>query len=230
MLTHTEPDRARPTTAYRGGFREQLAKRIPTAFGMHTFVFLAFASWRAGGLMFVGMAFYKWGMLSAARSPKFYRRLAIGGLVPGLALVAYGIVRTMEDGWTLEYSRFFGVQYNHWGSVLVSTGYLALVMLWCQGKLLGTVFDGLKNRLAAVGRMALTNYLLQTLLCTSLFYGHGLGWFQSKDRIVQMLVVLAVWTLQLILSPIWLERYRFGPFEWLWRSLTYWKLQPLRRL
>ena len=77
--------------------------------------------------------------------------------------------------------------------------------------------------------MALTNYLTQTILCTFVFYGHGLGWFQQTDRLGQMLVVLSVWLLQLIWSPIWLRHFRFGPFEWLWRSLTYAQLQPLRR-
>jgi uncharacterized protein len=77
--------------------------------------------------------------------------------------------------------------------------------------------------------MALTNYLTQTLICTTLFYGHGLGWFQSADRLQQTLVVVAVWAIQLLWSPLWLEHFRFGPFEWLWRSLTYMKLQPLRR-
>jgi uncharacterized protein len=82
---------------------------------------------------------------------------------------------------------------------------------------------------AATGQMALTNYLVQTLICTTIFYGHGLGLFGRVDRVGQILIVFAIWIAQLLFSLWWMERYRFGPFEWLWRSLTYMKRQPLRR-
>jgi uncharacterized protein len=77
--------------------------------------------------------------------------------------------------------------------------------------------------------MALTNYLLQTVICTAIFYGHGFGLFGQLERWTQALVVLAVWLVQLILSPLWLGRFRFGPAEWLWRTLTYMKRQPMHR-
>ena len=82
--------------------------------------------------------------------------------------------------------------------------------------------------LARVGQMAISNYLLQTLLCTSLFYGHGLGQFGNFSRVDQIITVLAASLLQLVFSCLWLRYFRFGPFEWLWRSLTYWQRQPLR--
>jgi uncharacterized protein len=69
---------------------------------------------------------------------------------------------------------------------------------------------------------------MQTLLCGLIFYGHGLGLFGQVERAGQVLIVIAIWALQLILSPIWLRHFRFGPLEWLWRSLTYWTLQPMR--
>ena len=72
------------------------------------------------------------------------------------------------------------------------------------------------------------NYLLQTLICTLLFYGHGLGWYGSVERWQQALVVLCIWSALLLGSPLWLARFRFGPMEWLWRSLTYWRRQPMR--
>jgi uncharacterized protein len=83
--------------------------------------------------------------------------------------------------------------------------------------------------LSAVGRMALTNYLFQTLVCTFIFYGHGLGYYGSVERTGQMLIVFIICLIQLIISPLWLSKFSFGPAEWLWRSLTYWKLQPLRK-
>jgi uncharacterized protein len=77
--------------------------------------------------------------------------------------------------------------------------------------------------------MALTCYLLQTIICTTIFYGHGLGLFGKVNRVEQLVVVLAVWAILLVLSPIWLRRFRFGPFEWIWRCLSYWKIFPFRR-
>jgi uncharacterized protein len=78
--------------------------------------------------------------------------------------------------------------------------------------------------------MALTNYLMQSVVCTLIFYGHGLGFFGAVSRTGQLGVVLGVWVLQLVVSPIWLGRFKFGPMEWLWRSLTYWKAQPMLRV
>ena len=83
--------------------------------------------------------------------------------------------------------------------------------------------------LANVGRMALSNYLLTSILCTLYFNGYGLGNFAKLQRYQLYWVVLAMWTINLIWSPIWLKYFRFGPAEWLWRSLTYWKMQPMRR-
>jgi len=80
-----------------------------------------------------------------------------------------------------------------------------------------------------VGRMAFTNYLMQTVLMTTLFYGHGFGLFGQVERWGQILIVLAVWVFQVWFSNMWLARFRFGPAEWLWRTLTYMKPQPMRR-
>jgi uncharacterized protein len=87
----------------------------------------------------------------------------------------------------------------------------------------------LTRRLAAVGRMALSNYIMHTLICGFIFYGHGLGQIGQIDRSGQIIIVFAIWILQMVVSPIWLQHFRFGPLEWLWRSLTYWRLQPLAR-
>ena len=79
---------------------------------------------------------------------------------------------------------------------------------------------------AAVGQMALTNYLAQSLICMFLFTGAGLALYGQLERHELYYVVAAIWIVQLIWSPLWLRRFRFGPAEWLWRSLTYWQLQP----
>jgi uncharacterized protein len=91
------------------------------------------------------------------------------------------------------------------------------------------VLSWLTRAFAAVGQMAFTNYLLHTIICTTIFYGHGLGLFGQLERTGQITLVAAVWVFQLILSPLWLRRFRFGPFEWLWRSLTYGQRPLFRR-
>ena len=85
-----------------------------------------------------------------------------------------------------------------------------------------------RARLAAVGQMALTNYLTQSIFQTLVFTGIGLGLFGRLERAELYYVVVAIWIVQLVWSPIWLRHFRFGPAEWLWRSLTYWKRQPMR--
>jgi len=76
--------------------------------------------------------------------------------------------------------------------------------------------------------MALSNYLTHSIVCTTLFYGYGFNLFGTINRTGLASIVLIIWVTQLLLSPIWLRHFRYGPAEWLWRSLTYWKLQPMR--
>jgi uncharacterized protein len=84
------------------------------------------------------------------------------------------------------------------------------------------------RNLSAVGQMALTNYLTQSLICMVLFTGAGFALFGQLERYQLYYAVAAIWIAQLIWSPLWLRRFRFGPLEWLWRSLTYWQRQPMR--
>lgn len=212
--------------AYRGGWLRQMGHRVPSSLSFHTFVFLVWAGWRAGGLMLVGMAFYKWGVLTAERSKRFYRNMALVGLGLGLPVVIFGVIRGFATDWSFYYYMFPGFQFNYWGSILVSLAFIGLIMLISMS----AKWNRITSPFAAVGRMALTNYLFHTLVFTTIFYGHGLGLFGKIDRTGQILMILGMWVLQLILSPIWLRHFRFGPAEWLWRSLTYGKAQPMRIL
>jgi uncharacterized protein len=117
------------------------------------------------------------------------------------------------------------MQFNYWGSILVSLGWIGLFLsLWKAGAL-----NGLGTRLVAVGRTAFSCYILTSIICTFVFYGHGLGWFGTVGRPGQLLVTLVVWVVLLIVAPWWLEHFRFGPLEWLWRTLTYGERQPMWR-
>jgi uncharacterized protein len=109
-----------------------------------------------------------------------------------------------------------------WGNLLVALGWVALVMLVCQrGWRLAPV--------AAVGRMALTNYLLQTVICTTIFYGHGFGLFGQVDRAGQFAIVLGVWAFQLLASSVWLAYVTVGPIEWVLRWFVYRRRPSLLR-
>jgi uncharacterized protein len=89
--------------------------------------------------------------------------------------------------------------------------------------------QGLFRRLEAVGQMAFTNYIMQSIICTFLFFGYGLNYYAELEFYQLYFIVVAIWALQLLVSPLWLRFFFYGPLEWVWRSLTYWHLQPLRR-
>lgn len=114
---------------------------------------------------------------------------------------------------------FFAMLLTMAGALLLALGYVGTVVL---------AADRLRW-LAAVGQMALSNYLLQSLVWTSIFYGYGLGLWGSVDRVWHLPLALGFFALQILLSHWWMARFRFGPAEWLWRTLTYAKRQPMRR-
>jgi uncharacterized protein len=135
-------------------------------------------------------------------------------------LIAAIIIRSGFDTAVLAAATFGGTAPFR---LIMVVGYAALVILLArQG-------GWLVARLAAAGRAAFTNYLGTSLVMTTLLYGHGLGLYGSIGRAELWLVVLALWALMLAWSKPWLERFRYGPFEWLWRSLARWEPQPMRR-
>ena len=210
--------------AYSGSWSDQMPHRIIASMSVQTSGFLLFLFWRAAGLMLVGMALYRWGVFSAKRSSRFYLGMLGLGVLVGLPIVAYGLKTAWSVDWHPFKVKFMISQFNYWGSILVAFGWIGLVMLLVRSGMA----RWFQHALASVGRMALSNYLLQSILCTFIFYGHGLGQFGSWDRTEQMLLVLGLSAVQLIWSPLWLAAFRFGPAEWLWRSLTYWTRQPMR--
>ncbi|AHG02587.1 hypothetical protein HALDL1_02295 [Halobacterium sp. DL1] len=209
---------------YRSGWLEQLDHRVPTVFDRQTSGYLASTVWRVGGTMLFGMALFKWGVLTNERSTRFYRRLVVVGATTGLAAVLAGVWYIEAAGWTSS-AALFWLQFNYWGSLPLAGAYVGLVMLYARWRPEGV----LTRTLAAVGRTAFSNYLLQTVLATSIFYGHGLGLFGRVTRVEALGVVAAIWAVQVVLSIVWLRYFRYGPMEWLWRVLTYNELQPLRR-
>lgn len=209
---------------YRGGYAENLAVRLPATLLIEFVATPLWLFWRAAGNMLLGMAFYKLGLFSAAKSRRFYALLTIAGCGIGIPLAAFGVYRIEARNFDPAIVEGAGQIPNFWASEATALGIVGLVMLLSRSER----FEGLKRRLGAVGRMAFTNYLTQSLIATSLFYGFGFGLFGKLDRGGLLGVVLGIWLLQLIWSPLWLARFRYGPFEWLWRAATYLRLPAMR--
>jgi uncharacterized protein len=219
----SDEELAEELAIYRDGYLGIVLHRAPNVMVFHTVYFLAFFLWRSGGMMVLGQALMKWGILTGARPRRFYLLMALAGYVIGFPLVWIG----MQQLEAVEFAvpeRFSLDLYNYFGSIAVALGHVGLV-LWLLQTYPHSPWFG---RLAAVGRMALTNYLMQSVICTTLFYGYGFNLFGRLDYAWQLLVVVTVWALQLIVSPWWLRHFQFGPVEWLWRWLTYGKRPAMR--
>ena len=214
----------REIAAYRGTWSDVQNARLIEALDIQFAGIPFFLFWRAGGLMLIGMALFKLGVFSATRSIKFYTRLVgVSGLI-SFPLVACSTVQLIGHDWDPSFRllQHRGV-YNYVGSIGVALFYVGYIMLISRT----WIWHTMQARLAAVGRMAFTNYILQFVIATGLFYRYGFGLFGSVERWGQFLIVLIIWAFQLWISPIWLSKFRFGPLEWLGRSLTYFKFQTM---
>lgn len=210
---------------YRGGWFEQMQLRHVQALDAETSTFAVWALWRVSGLMLLGMALFKLGVMSGRADTRVYRRMIAAGVVVGVPLVLLGVRRNLTTGWAAPDYLFAGSLFNYWGSIPIALGWIGAAMLAIRFR----IAPNFTARLSSAGRMAFTNYIMQTVICTTIFYGHGLGLFGSVERTGQAAIVLAVWAFQLWLSPLWLRHFLFGPLEWTWRTLVYMKRQPMRR-
>ena len=175
--------------------------------------------WDALVFMCIGMALYRYQVLQGAHSDRFYLFTALAGFGVGLTINAYEIyLMIASDFDILETFPFFKPTYQL-GRLGVALGWLGVLILAMRR-------FGIGRKLAAVGRMALTNYLMQSLICLFIFSGIGFGLLGELRRTELYIVVLLIWAFQLWLSPWWLARFRYGPAEWLWRALTYGKAPP----
>lgn len=159
------------------------------------------------------------------RHRRLLRFLAQAGIPLGLALnLGYVALLGNFDPSKLTWTLVGGIALYTIGGPLLSFGYVAALLLALRRE----AWLARLAPLAAVGRTALSNYLLQSLVCTTIFYGYGLGLYGRVGPAAGLLLTLAVFAAQTALSMFWTRRFRFGPAEWLWRSLTYGRLQPLR--
>lgn len=175
------------------------------------------------GMMLLGMALLKLGILSGSAKSSVYATMLLAGYTIGLAINLWE-TRTLENSaFSVNAIMDTHVTYDL-GRVPMTIAHVGLIGWLWQTPVLMTA----KRILARVGQMALTNYLTQSILCGLLFTGAGLGLFGQFQRYELYYIVVAIWILQLAWSPWWLNRFQFGPAEWLWRSLTYGRRQPMR--
>ncbi|MDJ0754377.1 MAG: DUF418 domain-containing protein [Ardenticatenaceae bacterium] len=218
---------------FRGPYGAQLAHRLASApvvpytdgQGLLELSLVVEFFSRAFGMMLIGMALFTWGILTGKRSDEFYQRMAQIGFGVGLPLGLISLFQYTIHDWNPLYSLFLGRIPNHMATPFVAGGYIAVIMLWSRSD----NFTRLRNRLAAVGRMALTNYIGQSIIGTFIFYGFGLGLFGSFDRVQQLMVIVLIWAGQIWFSGWWLERFQYGPLEWVWRLLSHRRWQPIMK-
>jgi uncharacterized protein len=172
--------------------------------------------------MILGMALIKSGILLAKSKNKTYFFMMMIGYAVGFSLAGLRMQYLLDYNFSVLAKDFAFITWET-EVTAVALGHVGLICLFCKLNILGW----LKKSLSAVGRMAFTNYIMQSLIGIFIFYGFGFGLFGTMDKAEQLWFVGAIWIFQLIASPLWLKYFRFGPLEWLWRSLTYWQKQPM---
>jgi uncharacterized protein len=180
--------------------------------------------WDILAMMLMGMAFLKNGILKASKSNRYYLLMVLIGYAIGLTTNYFETSYIQSHNFDiLAFSRT-SISYDL-GRVATTCGHIGLIMLFAKSNFL----PFLQKSLAAVGQMAFTNYITHSIICNIIFLGYGFAMFGKLQRYELYYIVVSIWVFQLIFSPIWLKYFRFGPLEWLWRSLTYWKMQPMKR-
>ena len=207
------------TSSYSSAYEYNLEK----ANEMIYFVLPFFLFLDALMMMVIGMALFKLGVLDGGRDIKFYIKMMCVGFVTGISINAYEVLLITNSNMDIiETNPYFRFTY-HFGRLFMGLGYLGLVILLIKIEKL----ESLRFRLACVGRMALTNYLMHSVIALFIFTGAGLGLLGKFSWSQLYLFVLLIWVIQLYISPLWLKYFYFGPVEWLWRLLTYLKIPKM---
>jgi len=208
---------------YRGGYVSALKRRAKETMRWHSLPYYFPMIWDMLCMMLIGIAFVKLGVLTGERSYRFYAWMAVAGYGIGLPINAFAAWKSVQQGFEPLLLMFTTSTYQI-ARVAVTLAHAAVLLLLVKAAAL----RWLTARLAAVGQMAFSNYISHSAICSALFYGYGFGWIGKLQRYQLYYIVPLIWTFQLIVSPIWLRHFRFGPLEWCWRSLTYWQKQPMR--
>lgn len=221
----TREELEKDAKAWRGGFFSSLKARAAVVSTFHSMPFYHPWNLDIWSMMIAGMAFLKLGILTGERSFKFYAWAAVAGYSLGLPVNSVTAWLRVESGFDIVTKFFTGATYDV-GRLSIALAHMSVIMIVCKAGWL----KWLTSPLAATGQMALTNYVTQSVICSTLFCGYGFGLYGRLERIELYLIVVSIWVVQMVASPIWLRNFHFGPLEWGWRALTYWKRPRFRRV
>ncbi len=211
--------------AVRGNYSDFYTYQSNRSFYVEVY-YIYYGIWDILIFMLLGMAFFKNGILTGDASTKIYWGLFIGGLGIGLTLSYFRLQPLIDFKFNiLDYTKNGYFEFYQLSRVFRALGILGLIMVLYKSGMVKWLF----NMFRPVGQMAFTNYLMQSFLGGLIFYGIGFGLFGKLQRYEIYYVVAAIYVFQIIFSHIWMRFFLFGPTEWLWRSLTYWKIQPFKK-
>ena len=180
--------------------------------------------WDVFSMVLLGMAFFKNGIFKAEKSTRYYWIMLLAGYLVGVSVNYWETSYLMKHNFSIQ--AFYITDITHeLGRVPTTIGHIGFIMLFIKSGIL----PFLQRALAAVGQMAFSNYIMHTIICITIFLGFGFGMWGKLQRHELYYIVFSIWIFQLIISPLWLKYFRFGPLEWMWRSLTYWQRQPFKK-
>ena len=185
--------------------------------------------WDFGALLFLGMALLSIGFFSSRFSSSRYLIIAVFTIIAGLALAWFRI--NLQNSKLEDYAKYIDKKaipanlFSPIETILMATGYVSLVLWLLRMKIVGWLWKAL----ASAGRLAFTNYIMQTVICTIFFYGYGFGYFGRLKQWELYFMVAEIVLVQVVFSVFWLRYYNRGPVEWLWRCLVYRKWLPNKK-
>lgn len=208
----------------RKGYFSVVAFLAPKNMHGDKFVYYRWGLFDVLCMMLLGIALFKLTILTAEKSYRFYIIMMLVAYGVGLGVNYYEVNLIMDSNFSFLGFSKSNITYDV-GRLGVALGHIALIMLFCKLPIL----NWFKKSIAAVGKMALTNYIMHSIFAMIIFTGVGFGLFGKLQRHELLYVVFSIWLFQLIISPIWLKYFQFGPLEWLWRNLSYNKKHPFRK-
>ena len=212
----TEDDIAEETERLTTGWTTAGGERALNAIGVQAWMLASDRIWRMVGMMLIGMALLKIGFLSGDWGLRRYRLVIVLGLLIGIPVILAGLLFNQAVDWDFRYSLLLGRIANHWGSIAVSLAWVAVLVFLVKTDVLAYLW----RPLAPVGRLAMSNYIGQSIICASMFYGFGLGLFAQLNNLHLLGVVVGIWVVQVLLSAVWYRHVGQGPLERLWRWLA----------
>lgn len=209
---------------WRGSVLDVLKVRAGEVWRWHSMAYYHYWNLDIFSMMLLGMGLFKLGVFSGTLSMRFYAAMAAAGYAIGLSINSYTAWTRVANNFDIVVNIYSGVTYDL-GRLSIALAHVAVLILLMKAGLLAW----LTRSLGAIGQMALSNYLTHSVVCSTIFCGYGFALYGRLERYQLYYIVAALWIFQMIASPLWLRHFHFGPAEWVWRSLTYWKKQPMRK-